>query len=179
MNSGENEIRRGDAAAFERLFRSHYEPLCRFAERYVDDSAIAEELVQDLFTQIWVDRARWPAPLNVRAYLFTAVRNRALNLGQRRRVEADWIAAESVAGEELPGGDDEPSRIESVESKSRLNRAIGALPERCRMVMHLRWRDQLSHADIAQVMGISVKGVEAQLARGLRSLRAAFGMTKR
>jgi RNA polymerase sigma-70 factor (ECF subfamily) len=171
-------IRRGDATAFERLFRAHYEPLCRFAARYVDDGAAAEELVQDLFTQIWVDRARWPEPANVRAYLFTAVRNRALNLGARRRIESDWVAAESAT---IPTtihavGDEEPSRIQSDESRSLLERSFGALPERCRLVMHLRWRDQLSYAEIAQVMGISVKGVEVQLSRGLRALRAAFGV---
>jgi RNA polymerase sigma-19 factor, ECF subfamily len=53
-----------------------------------------------------------------------------------------------------------------------LHAALESLPERCRLVMHLRWRDQLRHAEIASVMGISVKGVEMQLARGLRALRA-------
>jgi RNA polymerase sigma-70 factor (ECF subfamily) len=168
-------IRRGDATAFERLFRSHYEELCRFAVRYVDDGAAAEELVQDLFAQIWVDRARWPNPRNVRAYLFTAVRNRALNLGQRRRIESDWIAGEAISASDSTEGDVEPSRTESAESLGLLERALGALPERCRLVMHLRWRDQMSYAEIAEVMGISVKGVEAQLGRGLRALRAAFG----
>jgi RNA polymerase sigma-70 factor (ECF subfamily) len=173
------EFRPGDAAAFERLFRTHYEALCRFAVRYVGDGATAEELVQDLFTQLWVDRDRWPEPQNVRAYLFTAVRNRALNVGQRRQVEADWVAAETITASHATDADDEPSRFESDESRNSLQRAIEELPERCRLVMHLRWRDQMSHADIARIMGISVKGVEAQLARGLRSLRAAFGVLRR
>ena len=52
-----------------------------------------------------------------------------------------------------------------------LDAAMESLPERCRLVMQLRWREQLSYAEIAEVMQISVKGVENQLARGLAALR--------
>jgi RNA polymerase sigma-70 factor, ECF subfamily len=50
--------------------------------------------------------------------------------------------------------------------------AIAQLPERCRLVMQLRWQEQLGYSEIASILGISVKGVEIQLARGLRALRA-------
>ena len=64
--------------------------------------------------------------------------------------------------------------LEQSELRSRLDAALAALPERCRLVMHLRWREQLRHAEIASVMGISVKGVENQLARGLAAIRLSF-----
>jgi len=61
--------------------------------------------------------------------------------------------------------------LDEVERRNRLRAAIEALPERCRLVMQLRWEEQLSHAEIADVLGISVKGVERQLSRGLQFLR--------
>jgi RNA polymerase sigma-70 factor (ECF subfamily) len=164
-------IRRGDPAAFEALFRAHYQPMCAFASRYTDSIAVAEELVQDVFARVWTDRGRWPAPANPRAYLFTAVRNRALNAGKRRRMEQDWADAEILEGE---ASGDAPAGDPAVHAN--LERAMASLPERCRLVMHLRWREQMSYADIAAVMGISTKGVENQLARGLRALRRAFGV---
>jgi len=171
-------IRRGDPAAFEALFRAYYEPLCAFAARYADSIAVAEELVQDVFTRVWTDRARWPAPRNPKAYLFTAVRNRALNSGRRRQMEQDWVEAE-IIGAEPPddvAADPPALRRDDPEAHADLERAVDSLPERCRLVMHLRWREGMSYADIASVMGISVKGVENQLARGLRALRRAFGI---
>jgi RNA polymerase sigma-70 factor (ECF subfamily) len=174
----DDRLRRGDPSAFEALFRAHYEPLCGFAVRYTDSSAIAEELVQDVFAHLWTDRARWPAPRNRRAYLFTAVRNRALNVGRRRKLEEDWVDAE-ILGAEAPGdaiADPATSRIEDPDALAQLERAVASLPERCRLVMHLRWREGMSYASIAEVMGISAKGVENQLARGLRALRRAFGV---
>ena len=55
-----------------------------------------------------------------------------------------------------------------------MDAALEALPEHCRLVMHLRWREQLHHAEIATVMGISIKGVENQLAPGLAAIRQRF-----
>ena len=65
--------------------------------------------------------------------------------------------------------------LETAELQQQVNAALESLPERCRLVMHLRWREQLSYAEIAEVMGISVKGVENQLARGLERLREVLG----
>jgi RNA polymerase sigma-70 factor (ECF subfamily) len=174
----DDEIRRGSPSAFEALFRTHYEALCHFALRYADSSAIAEELAQDVFTRIWMDRARWPSPRNRRAYLFTALRNRALNAGRRRRLEEDWVDAEILGGERATSSSVEETipRFADPDVQKQLARAVASLPERCRIVMHLRWHEGMSYADIAAVMGISTKGVENQLARGLRALRRTFGI---
>jgi len=105
---------------------------------------------------------------------FAAVRNRALNLRQRQSIERDWEHDEAIADvRELhrpPEAADEI--LERADLRARLDAALESLPERCRLVMHLRWREQMRHAEIASVMGISVKGVEIQLARGLRAIRA-------
>jgi RNA polymerase sigma-19 factor, ECF subfamily len=174
----DDRIRRGDSAAFETLFRAHYDALCTFAVRYTDSTAIAEELVQDVFARVWTDRSRWPAPQNQRAYLFTAVRNRALNVGRRQRLEDDWIEAETaVARDDEETPETVPiARVADPEAHDFLERAVASLPERCRLVMHLRWQESMSYADIAVIMGISPKGVENQLSRGLRALRRAFGV---
>jgi RNA polymerase sigma-70 factor (ECF subfamily) len=173
----ESRIRAGDVRAFEELFRAHYESLCRFAYRYLLDTALVEDLVQDLFAHLWADRARLELRGSVRAYLFAAVRNRALNVRKRQLVEHDWARDEALpdvrALHRAPAPPDHV--LDAGERESQLRSAIESLPERCRLVMQLRWQEQLSHAEIAAVMGISLKGVEAQLARGLQSLRQRFG----
>jgi RNA polymerase sigma-70 factor (ECF subfamily) len=107
----------------------------------------------------------------VRSYLFAAVRNRALNQRKRGSRERDWLRNEATAMESFPAVPDTDDELEIEDLLRDLGAAIESLPERCRLVMRLRWRDQLSYAEIAEVMGISVKGVENQLARGLKSLR--------
>jgi RNA polymerase sigma-70 factor, ECF subfamily len=163
-----------DNDAFEALFREHYASLATFALRYLRDRSIAEELVQDLFADLWARRAtRTPRAGSERAYLFTAVRNRALNLRKRQALERDWERDEAAGDvrELHPRPAQSDHLLETAELQQQVNTALESLPERCRLVMHLRWREQLSYAEIAEVMGISVKGVENQLARGLERLR--------
>jgi len=166
-------IRDGDAAPLETLFHEHYAALCRFANRYLHDRAAAEDLVQDVFASIWAGRMRLDVRGSVRSYLFAAVRNRALNLRKHQLVERDWEFDEALpdvrALHRAPARPDD--LLDEVERRNRLRAAIEALPERCRLVMQLRWEEQLSHAEIADVLGISVKGVERQLSRGLQFLR--------
>ena len=164
-------IRQGDERAFEAIFRAYYAALCGFARRYVGEDGTAEELVQDVYTAMWANRVELQITSSVRSYLFGAVRNRALNRRKRESLERDWAQQEAEAIEPFPATPDSVDELEAEERHRALDSAIESLPDRCRLVMRLRWRDQLSYAEIAEVMGISVKGVENQLARGLRSLR--------
>jgi RNA polymerase sigma-70 factor, ECF subfamily len=166
-------IRDGEPTALETLFHEHYAALCRFANRYLHDRAAAEDLVQDVFTSLWAGRLRLDVRGSLRAYLFAAVRNRALNLRKHQLVERDWEIDEAIpdvrALHRAPPRPDD--LLDDLERRSRLRAALEALPERCRLVMQLRWEEQLTHAEIAEVLGITVKGVERQLSRGLRALR--------
>ena len=170
-------IRAGDERAFEELFRSQFAGLCRFAFRYLHDAPAAEDLVQQLFADLWSDRSRIDLRGSVRAYLFAAVRNRALNVRKHHLVEQDWERNEALPEvrelHRAPPSADEA--LDIGERDARLHAAIAALPERCRLVMQLRWREQLSYAEIAVVMGVSVKGVEIQLSRGMQALRQRLG----
>jgi len=168
-------IRRGDAGAFEALFREHHPGLCRFAEGYVRDPAVAEELVQDVFFELWRGRAGWELRTTLRAYLYGAVRNRALNHLKRAGRERGWLARLRGEGDPAdPSPSPERAAAES-EAAAAVARAIARLPARARMVVELRWQHGLRHGEIAEVMGISVKGVENQLGRALKALRGMLG----
>jgi RNA polymerase sigma-70 factor (ECF subfamily) len=168
------QIRSGDRAAFERCFRAMHGPLVAFVERYAGDRPRAEEVVQELFFALWRDRERLELTGSFRAYLFSAARNRALNLRRRDAVEQDWATDEAHADVRAlhPSPALPDDILESEELTAQVAAAFASLPERCRLAMQLRWREGLSYAEIADVLGIGTKGVENQLARGLKALRA-------
>src|SRR3954466_1313033 len=72
-------IRAGDEAAFEALFRALAPGLCALVARYVHSRAVAEELVQDLFLDLWTRRSQLAVEQALTSYLYMAARNRALN----------------------------------------------------------------------------------------------------
>ena len=171
-----SRIRAGDARAFELVFRTYYRPLCAFARRYVHDSAAAEDLVQDVFGTIWTARATMDIKTSVRAYLYSSVRNRALNVRKHQAVADDWDRDESADDvRELHTRPLPPDvLLDRKLLEAQLEAAFNALPERAATALRLRWRDELSYAEIAEAMDISVKGVEKLLSRGLRALRIAL-----
>ena len=166
-------LRAGDAAELERLFRAHYGPLCGFLERYVG-SAQAEEIAQETFLRVWSRREMLVVDTSLRAYLFASARNRALNQLDRERVAERWAAAEETQRRDERVEPDAERSLEAAEVSDRVREVVQALPARLRETVELRWGSQWSHAEIAEAMGISIKGVEANLARAKATLRAAL-----
>jgi len=167
-------IRAGDIAAFDALFAAYYAPLCEFVAGYVKSDEVAEECVQDVFFQVWCQRTRWRVRESVRQYLYGAARNHALNVCKHHQVVQRW-AAEAVHDHTIRGMGARPrptdEDVRATELTQAVTRAVDGLPSRRRTAYLLRWRDGLSYAEIAQVMGISVKGVEIAVARALDVLR--------
>ena len=169
-------LRAGDATAFENAFRSHYENLCRFARRYVGSLAVAEELVDDVFTKLWVDRSHLPTKGSIRNYLFVATRNRAISALRHEIVERNYTTAETSRGESQQAVvENEAERdVDFAEVRRAVRETLDELPERCRLALTLRWEWQMSRAEIAHVMGISIKTLEIYLTRGGKALRAKY-----
>ncbi|HEX7089519.1 MAG TPA: RNA polymerase sigma-70 factor [Longimicrobiales bacterium] len=162
----------GDVAAFEALYRAHAPALLAFAHSQLRSRELAEDLVQDLFLALWRYRERWDLRSSLKAYLLGALRNRIISYrrslqareGGLRRVEAATLA--SVAG---PSRADH--RVREAELAEAIEKAIEALSPRCRETFLLVRQQNLSYAEAAEVLGISVKAVEMNMVRALAALR--------
>jgi RNA polymerase sigma-70 factor, ECF subfamily len=159
-------IAAGDQGAFEALFREHYRALCAFARQYMKDAEKAEDLVQDLFFRLWQDRAKIQVTMSVKAYLFASVRNRCLNaVAVQSRVRSLNDEEDEAVFEE------DVSEEERTHRLARVHAAIEALPEERRKVFKLSRYEGLKYQEIADRLGISVKTVENQMGKALKTLR--------
>lgn len=156
----------GDRAAFEGVFRAHYRPLCAFACTYLKDRDRSEDLVQELFVKLWNERERLNVTGSLKAYLFSAVRNRSLN-------ELEKVVRMKPLNERLhdTSQDDTPSEEDHTWRSARVLAAIEALPEERRKVFKLSRNEGLKYHEIAARLGISVKTVENQMGKALKTLR--------
>jgi RNA polymerase sigma-70 factor (ECF subfamily) len=130
--------------------------------------------VADVFVALWEQRTAWSPSNGVRAYLFTAVRNRVVDAIRRVQIHAR-IHDTFVMEVGIPGMSAHPTSVESAfditEQVDRIFRAIDQFPEARRTVMILYWRNDFSVFEIAQVMGITQNAVYLHLNRGLRTLK--------
>lgn len=165
------DIREGNPRAFERLFRTYCGPLVNFARRYVMDLPVAENIVQDVFLSVWTRREQLDPTAAIRAYLYTAVKNRALN--ELRHIEVEQRSRETIA---VPRAvEDSPEKDWSQqELASEIRSAVEQLPQRCRTIFAMSRYDNLTYGEIAQVLGLSIKTVETQMGRALKSLRSSL-----
>ncbi|MDX1639250.1 MAG: RNA polymerase sigma-70 factor [Balneolaceae bacterium] len=165
-----DKIRQGDNAAFERLFKRYYLQLTRFSWRYVNSRAVAEELVQETFSEIWEERETINIDRSVRSWLYKAVKNRSLNYIKHQKVQQKYDSRWMERKEADSTFDfEEKEHIERIRRQVKI--AIEELPERSRMTYKLHRYDGLTYREIADVMDVSVKTVESQMSRTLRKLR--------
>jgi RNA polymerase sigma-70 factor (ECF subfamily) len=169
-----DRVRRGDLSAFEALFRAMHAPLCEVADSFVQSQAIAEEIVQDLFFAIWMKRDRLPNVDSLQAYLFTAARNRSLHHLRHRAMVRRWTSWAGL-GEDVAGVAASPlsadEALEADERCARIRGAIDRLPPRARLALVLQRDHEMTQAEIAEAMDISLKGVEKLLATARQKLR--------
>ncbi len=161
-------LRRGDESAFDAIFRTWYPSLVRAAEAIVRSRAVAEEIVQDVMLELWRRKETLADESSPHAYLFQSTRNRSLNHIRHERVER---MGEPFATREQAIDAPAQSYVVEEEIQVALKHAIEILPDRCREVFELSRVHNLKYLEIAQVLGISVKTVEAQMGKALRVLR--------
>lgn len=160
-------------ATVENLFRAHHAELSTFARGYVGCPDAAEDVVQDVFVQLCVLEGSGTTCLTPRQYLYSAVRNRALkHLAHERVVHRSQATIRSDG--QVPGlsrsGALADEEMEATELAKAIDRAVDRLPARCREAYERR-DVGMTHAQIAEAMGTSVRTVETQLARARRVLR--------
>ncbi len=158
----------GDDAAYAAVFRTWYAPLVRFTDALLRQRDEAEEVAQEVMLELWQRRTGIDPDRPVQGWLFRAARNRALNvLRHRKVVEATAPTVTALASAPSPA--DEGANAH--EMQAALHEALATLPPRCREVFTLSRTHGLRNAEIAARLGVTVKAVEGQMARALRTMR--------
>lgn len=164
-------IRGGDEAAFSRLFARHASPLLGFLVNMVRDRELAEEVLQEVFLEVWNKAEKFDATrASVRSWLFLLARSRATDairsINARRRREERSGAAEA----RKPALDPR----EPLEAKASLQTAIDVLSTEQRECVRLSFFGGLSISEISEQLGIPLGTAKSRYLYAMRKLRRAF-----
>lgn len=162
------KMKAGDRESFNQVFRRYYSPMVRFCIRYVADSDIASEIVQDLFVKLWSNREKISFNTSFESYMLTSVRNSAITYINKERSHNE--ANLRVFSEESDNID--PSEtLQSNNLEESYRQILKAMPEKRREVFLASRYDGLKYAEIAEKLGISQKTVEAQMSAAIKQLK--------
>ncbi len=145
------------------IFQHYYRPLCLYATHYLHDIDEAEDVVQDCFVKL-ISRSIMPE--NIKAFLYTSVRNACIDR-LRRQSPIDT----EISPSDLSGTISDDQAQESSFREAELWTAIELLPERCREIFLMSKRDGMTYREIAEELNLSEKTVEHQISKALKTLR--------
>ncbi len=158
-----------DYLAFEKLFIFNYNPLRNFCKKIVRVNEVAEELVSEVFLKIWSNRKHINISSSPKSYLYTAVRN--ISFDHLRREKHSILAGLEEAAM-IPCESSDPHRCSEYEElQGRIERAVDRLPRQCKLVFRMSRDHGMKYNEIAEELQLSVKTIETQMGRALKSLR--------
>ena len=161
------DLRAGRPAALERIIDAHWHSLVSYVHRIVGDRDVAEDVVQDILGRLWQRRTRWKTQGSVQALLFRMARNAAIDVMRHGRRDEAMRRAIATGPSSSPAQDSA-----GTEELDRLLRAaVSRLPIARREVFLLVRMTSLSHAEIADLLGIAPQTVANHMRLALADLR--------
>jgi len=159
-----------DQQAYKLLFTALYPYLYPFARALVKTKEPAEEIVSDVFIKVWEKRKELDKVDNLKLYLYVATRHIALNYLEKEKRKPtnaiDYFQHAELISVHL----DPEQLLITADMMALLRKAVDQLPPKCKVIFKLVKEDGLKYKEVAEILGISVKTVENQLAIALHKL---------
>jgi len=170
--------RNEDHVAYKKLFTSFYNCLFHFAFSFVRSKQSAEEIVSDVFIKIWEKRRGLDKIKNLKVYLYIATKNTSLNyLEKQKKVITDDIDKFS---DQFKSVYFDPEQLMiTADMVALIHHAIEDLPLRCKAIFKLVKEDDLKYKEVADILNISERTVENQLAIALRKIARSISFDVR
>ena len=156
-----------DRKRFEQFFHLHYSPLCNYARKVTGNDVLAEDIVQDLFMQLW-QKDQLAHIDNLERYLLRAIKFKSIDQFRKHKTIV-WYSLADSAFDQLS---EDLGAITEEEIEPLLHYFAAKLPPKTRQVFLLSRESGMTYNQIAEEMNISVKTVEHQMGRALKQMKA-------
>ncbi|WBL21487.1 RNA polymerase sigma factor [Zunongwangia sp. HRR-M8] len=166
------KIKKGDKRALTCLYNKYWKMLYMSSFNILKDREICEEIIQDVFIDVWNNRAKLQIKVSLKSYLFACVKYKVFS--EFRKNKAVHLELFENLDTRLQQVTPE-SKIIDQELRQHIDIVVNNLPKKCQKVYKLSRYEQLSHKEIAEKLGISTKTVENHIGIALKVLRTSLG----
>jgi RNA polymerase sigma-70 factor (family 1) len=159
----------GSEYAFQLIYNKHHNRIYKVAMRYLKSPVIAEEVVQDVFLQLWSKRDRIKTGMPVEAWLFTVAKNNIFN--RLKKLANEWKALNYLKDNFEYEDDTLQEKLVDADYNNMLNKALSSLSEMQLKVYKLAKEENLSYFQISENLNISPLTVKTHMSRALSQIR--------
>ena len=160
----------GNHKAFETIFIAYYNKTKTFIDGYIKSEPDAEELTEDLFVNLWINRHSIDTSRSFNSYLHTIARNAAINFLKHKYVCDAYLNNNQETGYSSTSEED----LIAKELEMLIDELVGGMPEQRRMIYTLSRNEGLSNAEIAERLNTTKRNVESQLSLALKEYGRLF-----
>lgn len=166
-------VLKNDQKAYKELFVSTHEHLHRFALSILRSKEDAEDVVSDFFITVWQRRVSLVDIENIKLYFFVSIKNLSINkLRQKKRASVNFNEDYLV---HFKSPFFNPAELLlSKEAVDKILETINELPPKCKLIFRLIKEDNLKYAEVAELLNISVKTVESQMAIAIKKIGDSY-----
>ncbi len=158
------------AIEFKELFDQYYKPLCSFANKYLLDLSVAEDIIQELFVKFWEQRETTQLTISAKSYLFQAAKNECLNYIKHQAVQAKYKKHLAYVSTDSFFYDS----MEKEEINHLIYQTIQTLPPRCKQIFEMSRFEDKTFDEIASELDISRNTIKNQLVSALKKIRSVL-----
>ncbi|MCK8523305.1 RNA polymerase sigma-70 factor [Aquimarina sp. D1M17] len=158
----------GDEKSYKILFNEYYEWLCNYVYKLTNDRILSEDLVQNVMLRLWEKKSSLKITSSLKNYLFRSCHNEFLMYLRVQKKEHD--ALDELKWQALFEMYDQ-KEDQTEADWNKLEKVMEQLPQKCKEVFKLSRLEQKKHKEIAEILGISTKTVEAHISKALRFLK--------
>lgn len=166
-------LKKGDKNAFMEIFERYYNLLIIYTEKRIRNRAQAEDVVQEVYFSLWKRRDVIDIDTSLTGYLYRAVRYQLLDIFAKQKIEDKYI--QSLQSHASSFSETTDYRVREKDISELINRQIDLLPTKMRKVFLLSRKENLTHREIAEVLGTTEENVSRHITRALRILRTKLG----
>lgn len=154
----------GNFYVFEQIYQEYFQQLYEFAYYYLGQDKLSEDIVQDVFLHLWENRGKIDPNINLKSYLYTAVKNKSLNIKRHHKVKQQYEELQLLISNSVEMPDEVLQKNELIKA---LEQAITELPEKRRVIFMMHRFENYTYVQIAEILKISTKTVETQIKRSI------------
>jgi len=163
-------VKKGSDEAFDILFMKYNKRLYHFSLGYLKSKVDAEDIVQEVFVQLWKNQDKLDPQYSFSNYIFTIAKNKILNVIRKRVYEKKYL--DTVSAKQILPDFTTDNQIDFKELSEISQEAIDALPPKRKQVFKMSRNEGMTYEEIAIQLGISKKTVENQMGMALKTLRS-------
>lgn len=161
------KIKQGDIELFEILFEKYYQPLCNFAFLFLKNEPLSQEVVSDIFVNIWMKKENIEIHTSLKSFLYQSTRNAVISSLRKKNPQfvrdfQDDISTDIQTPETI---------LLDREFENAMQDLIGELPKMSGLVLRMKKIDGLRYKEIAEVLNISEKTVENHITQAIKKMR--------